>query len=144
MDEGGLGYRSPVIRLRPADIPITRSPHEAPARRAGAPVEADRAERILPCCMVIPVIPRCPSSTHARRRCRGVELADERRINHGILMSLCGTFTSIHWCHRISFLLCNDSGKLLPSSDHRFPIRRPYRYASLHYLLRCAGISGVR
>jgi len=66
LGNGDLGCRSPVARLGPADIPITGGSHETPTRRAGAPVEADRTERVLPCCMVVLIVPRCSPSAHAR------------------------------------------------------------------------------
>ena len=144
MYEESLGYCLPAARLGSASIPITGSSHEAPARRAGASVEADRTKRILPCCVVIPVIPRCPSSTHAPR-CHGrVKLGDERHINHGMLTPFSATYVSTYWFRRISFLLCNDNGKPLPSSDPRFLIRQPYHYGNLHYLLRYVGTPRLR
>ena len=91
LGNGDLGCRSPVARLGPADIPITGGSHETPTRRAGAPMEADRTERVLPCCMVVLIVPRCSPSAHARRCHRGVKLEDEGYINHGTLTPLCGT-----------------------------------------------------
>lgn len=85
MYEEVLNHRSPPVRLGPADISITGSSHEALTRRPRASVEADRTERILPCCMVIPIITRCSPSTHAPRRYGGIKLGDEGYINHGML-----------------------------------------------------------
>ena len=49
--------------------------------------------------------------------------------------------TLVDWFHRTSFLLCNDSGKLLPSLDCKFLIRQPYRYESPHCRLRCVRLT---
>lgn len=102
-------------------------------------MEADRTKGILPCYMVIPALARRPPSAHPRRCYGGVELGHKGHINHGISTALCGIRALVDCFHRTSFLSCNDSGKLLPSLDRRFLIRRPYHYESLHYRLRCVG-----